>query len=190
MTRFQTITELPIPTSSQPMLDRTRREYGFIPNIVEGMARSPELLRSYQQLSASFDRSSLTPEERQIVLLTVSRFNECEYCTSVHSLAAEFTDLEWETIERIRNRQALHNPRYEALRRFTERVVVRRGMVAPDEWTEFTDAGFTPSNVLDVVLGVTLKTLTNTANHLIDTPLDAKFERRAWSVEKASVASV
>ncbi|MDX1648021.1 MAG: carboxymuconolactone decarboxylase family protein [Longimicrobiales bacterium] len=183
MDRFDAFRTGNTPEESTSMVADIESKYGHEPNIIEGIKRSPQLLRSYVNLSEAFERTSLTPEEQQIVLLTVSRFNECEYCTSVHSLTAEQTDLEWNTVERIRNRESLEDERHEALRTFTEHVVNNAGHVPHDVFTRFKSAGFDERNALDVIVGVTLKTLTNTSNHLMDTPLDEQFEKRRWSAE-------
>lgn len=189
MKRFDTFKTDDVPNETKPMLKSIENKYGFVPNLLEGMARSPQLVKSYMELSGNFDTSSLSPEERQIVLLTTSRINECEYCTSVHSMTAEKTDLEWDTIEKIRNREKLSNERHEALRVFTERVARDSGNVPHDVFTQFKNAGFNEQNALDVILGVTLKTLTNTTNHFIETPLDEQFQKRAWSAETSKAAT-
>ena len=158
-------------------------QYGFVPNLGRSLAPSPNALEAYTTLSKLFEASSLSDAERQVVLLTASRFNECEYCTSVHSTTAEKTGLEWPTIEKIRNRESLETPRLEALRSFTEAVLTHDGIVPEDVWTEFTESGFQTAQALEVVLGVTLKTLTNSVNRMIETPLDDQFQKRAWSAE-------
>lgn len=190
MKRFNHFTEGTVPTESKPLIEDVKSKYGFVPNIINGMSKSPETLKTYLQLSAAFEASSLSPEEREIVQLTVSRLNECGYCTSVHSMMAEKTDLEWDTIEKIRNRQPVSSERYEALRTFTEKLVEKNGAVSHDVWTAFTDAGFDERAGLDVVIGVSLKTLTNTVNHLVDTPLDQQFQKRQWSLDQASATPV
>ena len=181
MLRFQDIKKTPTPEAATAILDQVKERFGFVPNLITGVARSPELLKSHEGLSAAFEASSLTPEEQQIVLLAASREAECEYCTSVHSLAGAATDLEWDTIERIRDREPLANERHEALRRFVVTIVSSKGDVPHDVWTELEDAGYTVRNLLDVVLGIALKSLTNTVSQLLEVPLDEKLAKRAWS---------
>lgn len=183
MNRFAQVTTEPIPNESKPILEKLESKYGFVPNLIKGLARSPQALTSYTMLSEAFESSALTPEEQQIVLLTASRVNECQYCTSVHSMTAEQTDLEWDTIERIRNRESLETPRYEALRSLTERATVEKGFLPHDSWTEFLSVGYTVQQALDVIVGVSLKTLTNSTNHMLETPLDEAFEKRRWTPE-------
>lgn len=189
MSRFKSFQPNETPNQSIPMVEKIQAENGFEPNIIKGIKRSPQLLKSYTALSDALEKSSLSEEEQHIVLLTVSRFNECEYCTSVHSMAAENAGLDWETIEKIRHRKKLPDERHEALRTFTERVVKDIGNVPHDALTQFKSVGFDEQNALDVIVGVTLKTLTNTTNHLMETPLDEKFQKRAWSVDDKKKAA-
>lgn len=65
-------------------------------------------------------------------------------------------------------------------------IVSNRGWVKPPELQRFLDAGFTREQVLEVLVGVSMKTLSNYANHIADTPLDAKFEPFAWEPATAS----
>ena len=187
MRRFQIFTDKPhtsdpsISESSRPILKEVDKKYGFVPNLWRGMAQSPQTLEGYHSLSKRFEESSLTESEQQVVLLTASRMNRSAYGTSVHSLTAETVGLDWETIERIRDREPVRDPRLEALRLFTEAVVKSSGIVPEDVWTEFTEVGFEKPQALDVALGVSLKTLSNSINHLMDTPLDHQFEKRRWS---------
>jgi hypothetical protein len=41
--------------------------------------------------------------------------------------------------------------------------------------------------VLDVVLGVGMKILSNYTNHIAETPLDAAFAKVAWSKPRAPI---
>ena len=76
--------------------------------------------------------------------------------------------------------------------RFTEDMVETRGWVSEEGVDEFLRAGFTQAQVLEVVLGVAFKTMSNFTNHLVGTPLDGAFEAFAWSsdgaTEKASLS--
>ncbi len=65
--------------------------------------------------------------------------------------------------------------RLEALRLFTESVVDTRGKVTDGTIGEFTQAGFTKAQILDVILGIAIKTLTNYANHISQPPVNVEF---------------
>ncbi len=52
------------------------------------MAESPVLIKAYIAIGKVFDETSFSPTERQVVILTASRFYECRYCMAVHSVVA------------------------------------------------------------------------------------------------------
>ncbi|MEQ1736734.1 MAG: hypothetical protein ABL886_10095 [Rhodoglobus sp.] len=52
---------------------------------------------------------------------------------------------------------------------------------ADHEIARFVAAGYQPAQVVEVLVGVMLKTLSNYTNHLAITPLDGVFEARAWT---------
>ena len=81
------------------------------------------------------------------------------------------------------------NARLEALRDFTLAVVRNRGNVDDDVVEAFLDAGFTKRQILEVILGVSQKMMSNYTNHLADTPIDAPFEKFAWEKTKIQKAA-
>lgn len=74
------------------------------------------------------------------------------------------------------------DPKLAALAEFTRAVVNERGWIREHPaYRAFLDAGYKPEQALEVILGVAQKTLSNYANHLLQTPLDAAFEGERWS---------
>ncbi len=71
--------------------------------------------------------------------------------------------------------------RLAALSGFAAAMVEKRGWVSDAQIAAFLDAGFTKGHVLDVVLAVSMKTLSNYVNHIADTPLDAALEAHRWA---------
>jgi alkylhydroperoxidase family enzyme len=77
----------------------------------------------------------------------------------------------------------------EALRVFAMTVVEKRGWVTEPDVITFLAAGNTKAQILEVVLGITFKTLSNYTNHMADTPLDDVFESMAWAPATTRLAS-
>ena len=69
----------------------------------------------------------------------------------------------------------------EALRRFTETVVRTRGNIIPDDLDAFLEAGWEPAQVLEVVLGVAAKVMSNYTNSIAGTPLDDAVQSDQWT---------
>lgn len=168
------------PEASKPILAGAQKAYGFVPNLLGTMAEAPALLKAYTTLSGIFDESSLTATERQIVLLATSVHNACGYCVAAHSAIAGMQRVPADVVAALREGTPIEDPRLEALRRFATAVVASRGWPSEQETARFLDAGFGRQQVLEVVLGIGLKTLSNYTNHIAETPLDAAFAGAAW----------
>lgn len=80
----------------------------------------------------------------------------------------------------LRDGRPIEDPRLQALSQFTVAVVRGRGHV-DEEVKAFLAAGYQPPQVLEVLVGVMLKTLSNYTNHIAGTPLDDVFAARAWA---------
>ena len=168
------------PARSRPMLTDAGSAFGFVPNLLGMLAEAPAALEAYLGVSAAFQKSSLTPAEQQVVLLAVSVMNECQYCVAAHTTIANGARVPAGVVEALRGGQPIADPKLEALRRFTESVVRERGW-ANEALAAFYEAGYSRPQVLEVLVGVTQKTLSNYSNHLAETPLDGAFAKSAWT---------
>ncbi len=181
MSQFQVHTTDSAPAGARPILDGAQKSMGFVPNLFGVFAESPELLKAYTTIGSLVDATSFTPTERQIVLLATSFDNECDYCMAAHSTIAGMQNVAEDVVGALRSGDPIADPKLEALRTFTQKVVHQRGRVADVDVQAFVDAGYARKQVLEVVLGVGMKTLSNYTNHLADTPLDDAFQPKAWT---------
>jgi len=169
------------PDKARPTLEAAHKGYGFVPNLLGVMASAPALAKAYPTLAALFDESAFDATERQVVLLTASAENGCGYCMAAHSVIAGMQKVPEDVVAALRDGQPIADPKLEALRRFTASVVTKRGRPSESDKQAFLDAGYAVGQMLDVALGVGLKTLSNYTNHLADTPLDTAFASAEWS---------
>lgn len=168
------------PAASKETLAAVAKAYGFLPNLMGVMAEAPAALKAYPTLIGLFDQTSFSPTERQVVLLATSVENGCAYCVAAHTAIAGMQGVPGEVVQAIRAGQPIADPRLEALRRFTLAVVTSRGRLSDADTALFLGAGYTQGQVLEVVLGVAIKTLSNYTNHIAETPLDDAFAGAAW----------
>lgn len=181
MTLFNVHTADTAPTASREMLGDIEKAYGFVPNLSAVFSESPTILKGYMTLGKIFDESSFSATERQVVLLAASRFNECTYCVAAHSVIAGMQKVPADVVNAIRDDRPIDDSRLEALRVFTTAMVEQRGWLSDGDVTAFLEAGFEKAQILEVVLGISFKTMSNFTNHLADTPLDTAFASAAWS---------
>ncbi|MDA8351531.1 MAG: carboxymuconolactone decarboxylase family protein [Pseudomonadota bacterium] len=176
------------PPASRPLLEGSLRAYGMVPNLHAVMAESPEHLDAYQQLHEIFQHTSLSAAERNVVWLTINVEHRCHYCVPAHTAIAKSQGLDAASIAALREGRALADAHLEALRQFTLKLVRQRGEVAPEDIEQFLAAGFTRRNVLDILVGLAQKVMSNYVNHLAATPLDAPFAAFAWSAPRSAAA--
>ena len=175
------------PEGGADALDRARNTFGLVPNLVATLAESPTTAEAYLDLHERFAASAFSPVEQQVVALTASFENECHYCMAAESAVAKMVGADDATIEALRSGDELADERLEALRGFTRTVVRTRGWAGDEAVADFIASGFSKAQVLEVVLGVAKKTISNYSNHLADTPVDEAFASFAWEGRPAAV---
>lgn len=169
------------PEKAKPILEGAKSKLGFIPNLYGIMSESPELLKAYLSLSEMLAGTSFSPTELQTVLITASYVNNCDYCVAAHSVISSMQGVPADVIESVRGNKDIADAKLNALRKFTFEVVDKRGFVSKEAKQAFIGAGYTEKNILEVILCVGLKTLSNYTNHVAETPLDAAFETAKWT---------
>ena len=88
--------------------------------------------------------------------------------------------LDKEAIQAIRDGQSVDDPKLEALRVFTEKVIEVRGKVSKEDLSTFVAAGYSQKQAMELLIGVSMKTLSNYFSRMAETPLDDFLERVAW----------
>ena len=170
------------PARAKPTLDAVRDGNGFIPNMFKALSNSPSTLNGFAAFVAANDGGTLSPIERQIVQLSASIENKGAYCVAGHSAFAEKMGLAREPIEALREGRPLGDPRQQALADFTRAMTRKRGRISDQDMTAFRNAGFREEQVLEVIAGVALKTVTNYVSNAFRLPLDDEFKAQAWNV--------
>lgn len=163
-------------------LESTQASLGFVPNMYAVMANSPGLLESYLHGYVLFrQESGFTPVEQEVVFLTISRENGCHYCMAAHSFVADhISKVPKPVTDAIRDRQPIPDARLAVLSAFTVAMVITRGQPSRRDVESFLAAGYSERHVLEIILAIAVKTLSNYANHLFHTPVDEAVASRAW----------
>jgi len=168
------------PEESKDTLRGIQKGFGFIPNLMATFANSPAVLNGYMGLDAAWDKSSLTPKERQVILLATSVENSCKYCTAAHSTILKgMMKVDAELVSAIRNKKDVADSKLNALVKFTREIVSERGLVSENTKQKFLGAGFSDAAMMEVLVGVALKTISNYLDHFNPTPIDAAFAGEA-----------
>lgn len=162
---------------SREILDKAKKQVGFIPNMYAMMANAPAVLSTYLHGYALFrSESGLAPAEQEVVLLAVSQVNGCDYCTAAHSMIADkVSGVPADVLKAIREGTPIPDPRLAVLYATAAEMVRTHGKPDPKLVRAFLDAGFTEAILLYLVLAIAVKTLSNFTNHAFATPVDERF---------------
>lgn len=60
-------------------------------------------------------------------------------------------------------------------------MVRNRGNISDSELERFYAAGYGEQQILEIILGLAQKTISNYTNHIAKTPVDAAFQKFAWN---------
>ena len=153
-------------------------DFGFGPNLLATMAQSPSATRVYLNADLGFQRGTLTPGEQQIVLLAARKENDCRYCTTSHSVLARFfANVPGDAIVAIESDRPLSDPEFNVLVNITRHLVSQSGYAPRKTIDEFIAAGYSKDQLLEVLVGVGLKTISNYFDHVSAVKIDSEFLR-------------
>jgi alkylhydroperoxidase family enzyme len=180
MTAFTIHTVDTAPEGSKAMLEGAKKQMGMVPNLFGVLAESPSTLQAYQQLHQAFLDTSFNPEELTVVWQTINVEHECGYCVPAHTGIAHSMKVDPALTEALRNKEAMPNAKLQALQDATLSIVRNRGNISEAELVAFYAAGYGQQQVLEIILGLSQKVISNYTNHVAKTPVDDAFKKFTW----------
>lgn len=159
------------------VFDWYKENFGFVPNLSKVLSASPATLRSYWLIQTQLSQYGLlTPEEHNIIQMSVAVENQCKYCTAGHQMAGGvFFGSAEEDLLAIRNESKISNEKFDALRTFTLAVYRHKGRVTDEELNQFMANGYTKAQAIEVVTNIAVKVLSNFTNQMVMTEVDEPF---------------
>ena len=168
------------PEGSKALLENSQKAYGMIPGLHGVLAASPELLKAYQELHQLFTETSFNNDELTVVWQTINVEHGCHYCVPAHTGIAKMMKVDDAIIDALRNQTPLADAKLEALRTLTLSITRNRGNVSQADLEAFYAAGYGEQQVLEIILGLSQKVISNYTNHIANTPVDEAFQKFAW----------
>ncbi|VAW03256.1 hypothetical protein MNBD_ALPHA08-1745 [hydrothermal vent metagenome] len=177
--QFHTIDDA--PEAAKTDLQNLEKAYGVVPNLFAGLAASPAAVKSYMAIAGNMkEHGVLNPVEQQVVYITVSAQNGCDYCVAAHSTGAGKVKMPDDVLAALRAQEALPDVKLDALRTFALAMLDQRGYMSDEDLAAFAKAGYGQAHVLEVITIMAHKTMSNYFNHIAKTPLDAMFKLQEW----------
>ena len=174
---FTVPTKTEVSATNQGIFDNLQKGLGFVPNLYAFFAKNETALGDY--LAFQNRKSSLSAKEREVVNLITSQINGCGYCQSAHTVLGKMNGFTDEQVMDIRKGGATFDSKLNALVKFTASVVTNRGRATEESKEAFFAAGYNEANMIDVVIVIGDKIISNYLHNLtafeIDFPLAEKI---------------
>ena len=182
MTKFEKFDESNAPAEAVPLIEKSKAAFGRLPGLHAVMAGAPALLDGYQVLHRLFaEETSFDADEKTVVWQTINVAHECHYCVPAHTGIAKAMKVSDEISYALRDETPLPSAKLEALRSFTLVMLESRGRPSEAQMQAFLDAGYNQRHVLEIILGLAQKVMSNYTNHIAETPVDEGMKKFAWT---------
>lgn len=170
MTSINVPTREQVSSANQAHFDQLRKGLGMVPNLYATLAHSENALGSYLALQNA--KNSLSSKAREVVNLVVSQINSCEYCLAAHTTIGGMVGFTPEQILEIRRGGASWDAKLDAMARLVGSITKDRGHVDQNRVKAFFDAGWTKENLVDAIVLIGDKTVTNYLHGATKVPVD------------------
>ena len=159
--------------------DKATDALGFVPNLITEMTKeNPAVGDAYLTAQGIIQEGGvLSSAEQQAVILAVSSYNDCHYCTKAHAVADQQAGLDAETTATINEGGLPEDDRLKSLVRATRRILGKRGWLSGGDEEEFEDLGLGRPELYEIVGLVGIKTMSNYINHVAETEVDEPFQQ-------------
>jgi alkylhydroperoxidase family enzyme len=169
------------PAESKPALEKSLKTNGMLPNLHGVLASSPQLLDAYQTLHQLFMKTSFDAQELTVVWQGINVEHGCNYCVPAHTGIAHSMKVHPALTQALRDQKPMPTAKLQALLDMTLAIVRNRGHVSQNELDHFYSVGYGQQQVLEIILGLSQKVISNYTNHIANTPVDKAFEKFTWN---------
>lgn len=170
MTKFAVPTREEVSENNQIIFDNLKKNLGFVPNLYAYYAKNETALGDY--LALQNRKSTLKAKEREVINLITSQINDCRYCQSAHTALGKLNGFTDDQVLELRKGSASFDSKLDALVKLTEAVVEGRGKVNEEIKSNFFNAGYSEANLIDVVIVVGDKVISNYIHNLAGFEID------------------
>ncbi|WP_444660214.1 carboxymuconolactone decarboxylase family protein [Flavobacterium columnare] len=170
MDKFTVPTRENVSENNQALFDNLQKAVGFVPNMYAFFAHSTSALGDYLILQNR--KNSLNNKEKEVINLVVSQLNGCNYCKAAHTAIGKMVGFTEEQTLEIRKAHILFNTKLNALVNLAKEIVINKGEVSQEAKDFFFKEGYTTENLVDVVMTVGDKIITNYLFAITKVPID------------------
>lgn len=170
MTQFNVPSKEEVSPKNQLLFDKMQKQLGMVPNLYAAFAYSENALGTYLNLENG--PTSLDTKQMEVINLVVSEVNNCNYCLAAHTVIAKNTGFSKEQTIEMRSGSSSIDPSLNVLAKLMKSMVVNKGHIDHELIEDFFQAGYTKENLVDVIIAVGSRTITNYLHAIVDVTVD------------------
>ncbi|HEX7987978.1 MAG TPA: carboxymuconolactone decarboxylase family protein [Duganella sp.] len=160
MSRIAIIDNSNANAEQQALLDAIQGQLGMVPNFLKVFANSPVALRAFLGLHGVAGAGSLDLQTRERIALALAQQNACEYCVSAHTAIGRKSGLTGDEIGAARNGGS-EDAKAAIAVKFATSLMEKKGEVSAVEFGQLRNAGFSDSDIVEIITHVGMNFLTN-----------------------------
>ncbi|MFT5080736.1 MAG: putative peroxidase-related enzyme [Planctomycetota bacterium] len=163
---------------AEALLQSAEAKFGFVPNLLRELSKSPAALEVYLQGQASLahDDNVLSPRDKNLVQLVTSATADCKYCTAAHVAMGKGAGSSNDALTAVARGESVSESEGKAFVDATRLLIAKQGNLTGADLAALEAQGIDKATLYEVVGSISVKLLSNWVNHIANTKVDAQFE--------------
>ena len=172
MTRLTALNPDEVTGKTKDLFNAVQGKLGVVPNMMRTMGNSPAVLEGYLNLSGALSHGKLSAKTGELLALTISEKNSCDYCIAAHTfIGGKLLKTDAQVLHDARTGNST-DAKTDAILKFAKALVSKNGLVNNDDVNAVKNAGVSEAEIAETVAHVALNVLTNYFNNTANTELD------------------
>ncbi len=160
MSRINVVERESATQEQSELFDAIVGQLGMLPNFLKVFANSPSALKAFLGLHSIANEGSLDTATKERIALALAEQNACEYCVSAHTAIGSKAGLSGAEIEANRAGSS-HDAKAAVAVKFAKSLAENNGEVTTSEILEARKAGYSESDIVEIITHVGMNVLTN-----------------------------
>ena len=172
MKNLEALTKDQVNETNAAIFDDLNSKLNMVPNLYATTANSDVALKAILEYGNTLGGGALSAKDAEVVALTVSQLNGCNYCLAAHTAISKMNGISEEDTVAIRKSTFDGDAKLSALATLTKDLAENRGNASEANVQAFFDAGYSKGALVEVIGLISVNTFTNFLNNFAGTDVD------------------
>lgn len=148
-----------------------------VPNYLLALGESPPMLKLYWEMVKNFYGTITLPESLiPMIMYTIARSNNCEYCSASHELTCRTLGIDEHTLAAlVDDLDSISPERVRAIIEFALRVTHDPKTLRQEDYDRLRQEGITNAEILEVIMIASIATLNDTLADALKIAVDPEI---------------